>query len=215
MFFRSLIFVAALSVASAQAAWSCDMAHAGKRQHSHASTAKNVPARAYVQAMHTMHKNMGVPRSGNVDVDFVRQMIPHHQGAFAMAKIQQQYGKDAALKQFNDWVITAQTQEIGFMEQWLRRRDNGASNKNARDYFGEAMAAMHHAMAITYTGDADVDYVRGMIAHHQGAVDMAAILLVEGTDPELAKLANDIFSSQTSEIAWMKRWLKKHGQTYP
>lgn len=75
----------------------------------------------------------------------------------------------------------------------------------------EAMNAMHEGMMIDYTGDADVDFVRGMIPHHQGAVEMAKIVLEHGKDPELKKLAEDIVKAQETEIAFMQEWLKKHG----
>lgn len=217
MFLRSLIVtvsLAALSVTSAQAGWFSRDKSRTEGAHHHASGEKAAPSgptSAYRKAMHGMHKTMRAPRSGNADVDFARQMIPHHQAALEMARIQQQYGRDATLKAFNDWVILAQTQEIAMMKNWLRRKDNGASHKQAQDYFGDAMKRMHHAMAIRYTGDADVDYARGMIAHHQGAVDMARIWLSEGSDPELKELANDIYDSQTAEIVWLQDWLAEHG----
>ena len=77
--------------------------------------------------------------------------------------------------------------------------------------FMEANDRMHGAMAIEYTGKADVDFVRGMIPHHQGAVDMAKIVLEHGADPEVRKLAEGIIAAQESEIAWMQGWLDKNG----
>ncbi|KQR77519.1 CopM family metallochaperone [Rhizobium sp. Leaf341] len=77
--------------------------------------------------------------------------------------------------------------------------------------FAKANARMHEGMAITYTGKADVDFAKGMIAHHQGAIDMAKVELEFGTDPELRALAQEVIAAQEAEIARMKAWLAKNG----
>jgi uncharacterized protein (DUF305 family) len=84
----------------------------------------------------------------------------------------------------------------------------GASSKA----FNDAMGKMHKDMMITYSGDADADFVRGMIPHHQGAIDMAKIELKYGKDPELRKLAENVIKAQEAEIKDMNAWLKKHGK---
>jgi uncharacterized protein (DUF305 family) len=73
-------------------------------------------------------------------------------------------------------------------------------------------ARMHAAMSIAFTGNADVDFVKGMIPHHQGAIDMAKTVIAFGKDPEVRKLAEEIIKAQESEIALMTEWLKKNGQ---
>ena len=77
----------------------------------------------------------------------------------------------------------------------------------------EANADMHKAMAVTMTGDVDVDFVRAMIPHHQGAVDMANIVIEYGKAPEIRKLAEEIVKAQETEIAFMNSWLEKNGST--
>ena len=63
-------------------------------------------------------------------------------------------------------------------------------------------------MDIAFTGNADIDFVRGMIPHHQGAVDMAKTVIAFGKDPQIRKLAEEIIKAQESEIALMQDWLK-------
>lgn len=75
--------------------------------------------------------------------------------------------------------------------------------------FNGINAKMHESMNITFTGNADVDFVKGMIPHHQGAIDMAKTVMAFGKNPEIRKLAEDIVRAQESEIAMMKAWLEK------
>lgn len=86
------------------------------------------------------------------------------------------------------------------------------SNDVATKAYQDANMAMHSAMDIDYTGNPDIDFVTGMIAHHQGAIDMAKVVLEHGADPEIRKLAQDIIAAQEGEIAFMRDWLAKNGQ---
>jgi uncharacterized protein (DUF305 family) len=75
-------------------------------------------SKAYRSAMSKMEKSMAVTLSGDPDRDFVAGMIPHHEGAVAMAKAELQYGKDPQLRKLAREVIAAQTKEIAFMQSW-------------------------------------------------------------------------------------------------
>jgi uncharacterized protein (DUF305 family) len=77
---------------------------------------------AQMKAHETMTKDMGaITPSGNPDVDFVRMMIPHHEGAIAMAEVELKYGKDESRKALAHQIIEAQTKEIAEMKDWLAK----------------------------------------------------------------------------------------------
>ena len=89
--------------------------------------------------------------------------------------------------------------------------DEHADNPAVQAY-REANDRMHEGMMVGFTGDADVDFARGMIPHHQGAIDMANIVLEHGEDEAIRELAEEIIAAQEEEIAFLRDWLESRGQ---
>lgn len=87
------------------------------------------------------------------------------------------------------------------------------SDTQATREFKAAHGAMMRAMAISYTGDPDVDFRLQMIPHHQGAIAMAQVALARATDPWTRQLAEAVIVEQQREIADMEAWLTRRGVT--
>ncbi len=101
------------------------------------------------------------------------------------------------------------TQDMKGMEGMHDMNSMGADASESSKAFAEVNNKMHKDMTMKFTGNPDVDFAQGMIPHHQGAIDMANVVLKYGKDPEMKKLAEEIIKAQDTEIAFMKGWLAK------
>jgi uncharacterized protein (DUF305 family) len=121
---RSVVLAAALTALPALA-WA-QGAHGGHSGHSTPAQTAQTPSapstHGYRQANETMHRNMDITFSGDSDVDFVRGMIPHHQGAIDMAKVALQHTKDEQIRKWATEVIREQEREIAEMQTWLKKK---------------------------------------------------------------------------------------------
>ena len=85
----------------------------------------------------------------------------------------------------------------------------GAAASPSTAAFMAANEKMHRDMAITFTGDADHDFVAAMIPHHEGAIAMARIQLEHGRDPGIRRLAEAVIREQEREIAELRAFLAR------
>jgi uncharacterized protein (DUF305 family) len=98
----------------------------------------------------------------------------------------------------------------GQMGPAMQHPTTGAASTKA---YLEAAHKMHEPMMQgVQAPDPDVAFVRGMIPHHQGAIDMAKVLLQYGKDPQTKKWANEVIREQQREIGEMEEWLKKNAR---
>ena len=77
--------------------------------------------KAFAASMKTMMSGMNVKPTGKPDKDFALMMMPHHQGAIDMAKVELQYGTDPELRQLATDIVAAQEKEIAQMKAWLEK----------------------------------------------------------------------------------------------
>ncbi len=80
--------------------------------------------KAFADSMQKMMTDMTVKPTGKPDKDFVLMMMPHHQGAIDMAKVELKYGKDPMLLKLAADIVAAQEKEIAEMKAWLAKNGN-------------------------------------------------------------------------------------------
>ncbi|WP_348644660.1 DUF305 domain-containing protein [Starkeya sp. ORNL1] len=98
------------------------MNQGGDTQPSATTAAASPSTDAFEKASARMHQDMTMSYTGDSDIDFAQGMIPHHQGAIDMAKVELQYGKDREMKKVAGEIIKAQEREIAFLKAWLAKK---------------------------------------------------------------------------------------------
>ena len=94
--------------------------HQGHRQ-APAPASASPSIAAFRAANDKMHRDMAIAFTGDTDRDFAAAMIPHHEGAIEMARIQLRYGRDPAMRRLAEAVIREQEREIAELRAFLAR----------------------------------------------------------------------------------------------
>jgi len=153
------------------------------------------------------------------DVTFASDMIPHHQQAVQMAKMAKAHAQSTEVKQLADDIEAAQGPEIKTMTGWLKAWGKDPSGSLSGMGHGDMGGSMNNDMPgmmsdddMTKLGQAtgatfDQMWLKGMIAHHEGAVEMANTEIANGKNGDAIDLAKAIKAAQTKEIATMKKML--------
>ncbi len=150
----------------------------------------------------------GDARGNPIDRGFVAEMIPHHQSAVEMAKIAQRRGEGDFVRSLGNDIVTSQSAEI----TTLRREDQGldeAGIKREPLPVADHMKGMDDDPKMLETARPfDPAFMKMMIPHHRGAIEMAKVEIQKGSDPELKALAQAIIDAQAREIRAMERELQ-------
>ena len=134
-------------------------------------------------------------------------------GTLASVGVAQEHGGDHAAQSGEHRAAEGESTTEGHAGDAMHGADTAAADgagSPATEAYRAANMAMHSAMDIEFSGDADIDFARGMIGHHQGAIDMARIVLEHGQDAELRQLAEEVIEAQEAEIAFLRDWIAEH-----
>ncbi|MGW7456313.1 DUF305 domain-containing protein [Streptomyces sp. NPDC054797] len=152
------------------------------------------------------------------DVAFAQGMIPHHRQAILMSEMVQSHGASDEVKALAAKIKKAQDPEIATMSGWLKawgeKVPTGMDGMGGGDHDGSGMPGMMDNQRMDMLRGAsgtafDTMFLTMMIEHHKGAVEMAKTEKVEGAYGPAKRLADDIITAQTAEIAQMKTMLGK------
>lgn len=149
------------------------------------------------------------PEKSAADQMFIDMMVPHHEGAIAMATIALERAEHAELKTMAQGVITAQQGEIAKMKEW-RKKWFGSDVTPAMGAPMPGMKGMEgmegDMAALKSASPFDLAFLDAMVMHHQGAVTMAKEAHDKTQMPEIKELSTKIIDDQKKEIAQMRDW---------
>ncbi|PRX48713.1 uncharacterized protein (DUF305 family) [Prauserella shujinwangii] len=141
------------------------------------------------------------------DVRYMSMMIPHHHQAIEMTDLVDDRAADEQVRALAGRIAVAQDAEIVTMRQWLDRHGHGG-HEDAHGLM-PGMATPREMAALKAASGPEFDrlFLRLMIAHHEGALTMAADQQANGIEPRALEMAQDVLSSQAAEIDRMRALL--------
>lgn len=169
----------------------------------------------YYTILDTMITDMTDIHLGNsISNNFISQMIPHHQGAINMCCNLLRFTSNTTLQEIAFTIIRDQTKSIVTMhniESVCSKIENTPAD--IFDYqcqMNELMQVMFYRMRHVETSNAiNIDFINEMIPHHQGAIQMAKMILEYPICKELKPIVDTIIQSQQESIIQMKKLVKE------
>lgn len=148
---------------------------------------------------------------GGDEAMFLQMMIPHHQQAIVISDLAISISKNEDILKLANQIKGAQDPEIDQMKSWLKAAGLGEDPGHSMHAMAGMLTDSQLEQLKNSTGkDFDRQFLSGMIAHHQGAVEMVR-MIENSSDLKLRDFGKQINQSQSSEIAVMKQLLKSIG----
>jgi len=159
------------------------------------------------------------PEFNEADVAFMQMMVPHHAQAIVMAELAEKHARSDRVRELAARIRAAQGPEILMMAAWLEERDmdvpTAAEDPSEWDHsehghngmMGMLTEAQMDELERARGAAFDRLFLRAMVQHHEGAIDMADDVAVDGIDIMVSEVAADVALTQTAEIGRMKEML--------
>jgi uncharacterized protein (DUF305 family) len=160
-----------------------------------------------------MARQMVVQNGKYSDRRFIDAMVPHHQGAIAMAQVALKNAEHEQIKELSRNIVSTQQAEIEELKA-IKKEVFGTSQV-PMDMSPQQMRSMGMIMNPQHLAQSkpfDKAFIGAMIPHHQSAIEMAKVADQESENPRIKELAGNIVSAQEREIEQMRRWRE---QWYP
>jgi len=160
-----------------------------------------------------MARQMVMENGKYSDKAFIDAMVPHHQGAIAMAEVALKNAEHEEIIQLSRNIISSQQAEIEELKS-IKQEEFGTSNV-PMEMSPEQMRGMGMMMdpqQLANQKPFDEAFIDAMIPHHQSAIEMAQVALENSDNPKIKDLAQNIISAQQREIEQMTQWRE---QWYP
>ena len=149
----------------------------------------------------------------------MQMMVPHHAQAIVMSKLAEKHARSDRVRELAARIRAAQGPEILMMAAWLEERDMAVPTAAEDPSEWDHSEHGHNGMVGMLT-DAQMDelarargtafdrlFLRAMVQHHEGAIDMADDVAVDGIDIMVSEVAADVALTQTAEIGRMQEML--------
>jgi uncharacterized protein (DUF305 family) len=161
---------------------------------------------------HATMKSSPNASSAPLELQFLDTMIAHHNGAVEMAMLAETRAERSELKALAANIIDTQEREMAKMSQWRDHWFEGKPEAINMSFPGmsDGMKEMDLKKLGSLRGNEfDLEFIRQMIPHHLGAVEMAKSIKSNDSYAELKELAEDMITTQESEVKQMREWLAK------
>jgi uncharacterized protein (DUF305 family) len=208
----ALVLVGSLVLASSCVSGGSSESEQGNSEQSAEQTAEDNDSQSSTQTMGSFDE--GRP----FDLQFIDQMIIHHQGAIMSAEHIIADSERPELRQLSENIQQSQAEQIEQMRTWREEwyPDAGPTFEMDPTQMSEMMGnnqmngmmGEEHTQEMMHDEGTDAMFLRMMIPHHQLAIDMSEQALDKAEHPELKELAQQIIDEQSAEIELMKGYLE-------